>query len=134
MWAAQTYSSRAEDIQEQLGVAWLHVTQAQQSVEGTLAAQQLQLGGLLVAAIRADALMGRLTLLAAIESLPETTPIASTEPASWPEMPIGFLIASGIVLVAVFLGGLSMTARSREAKDVAAMQHNSAKWVYRLAA
>src|SRR5262245_9318213 len=134
VWASQTYRSRAEDIQERLGAALLHVAQAQHSFEDSMAAQQPQLGSLLVAAIRTDELMGRLTLLAAIESLPETTPVASTEPASWPEMPIGFLIASGIILVAVFFGGLSMTARSREAKAVAAIQHNSAKWVYRLAA
>jgi len=134
VWAAQTYKSRSEDIQEQLGAALMHLAQAQHSLEDSMAVQQPQLGSLLVAAIRTDELMGRLTLLAAIESLPETTPVASTEPASWPEMPIGFLIASGIILGAVFFGGLSMTARSREAKAVAAIQHNSTKWVYRLAA
>jgi len=134
VWAAQTYRSRAEDIQEQLGVALVHVAQAQQSLEDSTAARQPQLGSLLVAAIRTDELMGRLTLLAAIESLPETAPVASTDPASWPEMPIGFLIVSGTILVVVFFAGLSVAARSREAKAAAAIQHNPAKWVYRLAA
>lgn len=132
--AFQTYTSLAEGIQEGLGTAVLHVDQAQQSLEGGRAALQPQLASLLVATIRTDELMCRLTLLAAIESLPETTAVASTEPASWPEMPIGFLIAAGLMLAAVFFGGLSMTARSRENKAVSAMQRNSAKWVYRLAA
>jgi hypothetical protein len=132
--AFQTYTNRAEGIQEGLGTAVLHVAQAQHSLEGGRAALQPQLASLLVAAIRTDELIGRLTLLAAIESLPETTAVASTEPASWPEMPIGFLIAAGLMLAAVFFGGLSMTARSREDKAVSAMQRNSAKWAYRLAA
>src|SRR5262249_5196139 len=121
-------------IQEQLGVALVHVAQAQQSLEDSTAARQPQLGSLLVAAIRTDELMGRLTLLAAIESLPETAPVASTDPASWPEMPIGFLIVSGTILVVVFFAGLSVAARSREAKAATAIQHNPAKWVYRLGA
>ena len=132
--AFQTYTSRAEGIQERLGTALLHVAQAQHSLEDGTAAQQPQLASLLVAAIRTDELLSRVTLLAAIESLPETTSVATTEPASWPEMPIGFLIAAGLMLAAVFFGGLSMTARSREAKAVSAMQRNSAKWAYRLAA
>jgi hypothetical protein len=134
VWAFQTYSSQAEGIQERLGVALVHVAQAQQSLEGHMATQQPQLGSLLVAAIRTDEMMARLTLLEAIESLPEMTAAESTEPASWPEMPIGFLIAAGLVLAAVFFGGLSMSAGSREAKVAAAMQRNSSKWVYRMAA
>jgi hypothetical protein len=134
LWAFQTYSSRAEGIQERLGTALVHVAQAQQSLESDMATQQPQLGSLLVAAIRTDEMMGRLTLLEAIESLPEMTVAASTEPASWPEMPIGFLIAAGLMLAAVFFGGLSMSAGSREAKAAAAMQRNSSKWVYRMAA
>lgn len=134
MWAFQNYTSRAESIQERLGTALAHVAQAQQSLECDMATQQPQLGSLLVAAIRTDELMGRLTLLEAIESLPESTVVASTEPASWPEMPIGLLIVAGLMLAAVFFGGLSMSAGSREAKAAAAMQRNSSKWVYRMAA
>lgn len=38
------------------------------------------------------------------------------------------------MLVTVFFGGLSLTARSRETKALAEMEHQAAKWVYRLAA
>ena len=75
-----------------------------------------------------------MTLLAAIESLHEDTAVASTEPASWPEIPMGYLIVAGLMLVTVFFGGLSLTARSREIKALAEMEHQATKWVYRLAA
>ena len=132
--AIQDYSRKAGTIQEQLGTAILHLTQAQTGSEEVRAAQQEQLASLIVAAIRTEALADRLTLLAAIESLPEDTAVASAEPASWPEIPVGYLIVAGLMLVTVLFGGLSLTARSREAKALAEMEHQAAKWVYRIAA
>lgn len=132
--AFQSYTKRDGAIQEGLGRALLHVTQAQTMSEDGRAANQSQLASLVVAAIRTDALADRLTLLAAIESLPESTAVAFTEPASWPEMPMGYLIAAGLMLGAVFFGGLSLTAQSRETKALAVLRHNSARWVYRMAA
>jgi hypothetical protein len=76
----------------------------------------------------------RLTLQAAIESFPEDTTVAFTEPASWPEIPMGYMIAAGLMLAAVFFGGLSLTGRGRETKAIAAMQYNAARWTYRAAA
>jgi hypothetical protein len=38
------------------------------------------------------------------------------------------------MLVTVLFGGLSLTARSREAKALAEMEHQAANWVYRIAA
>ena len=132
--AIQNYTERDGAIQERLGTALVQVTQAQTGSEEVRAAQQEQLASLVVAAIRTEALADRLTLLAAIESLPEDTAVASTEPASWPEIPMGYLIVAGLMLVTVFFGGLSLTARSRETKALAEMEHQAAKWVYRLAA
>lgn len=132
--AIQNYTERAGVIQERLGTALVQLTQAQAGSEEVRAAQQEQLASLVVAAIRTEALADRLTLLAAIESLPEDTAVASTEPASWPEIPMGYLIVAGLMLVTVFFGGLSLTARSRETKALAEMEHQAAKWVYRMAA
>jgi hypothetical protein len=132
--AIQNYTKRAGVLQEQLGRAILHVAQAQTGSEEVRAANQEQLASLVVAAVRTEALADRLTLLAAIESLPEDTAIASTEPASWPELPMGYLIAASLMLATVFFGGLSLTARSRETKALAELRHHSAKWVYRIAA
>jgi hypothetical protein len=132
--AFQDYSRQAGAIQEQLGAALLHVTQAQAGSEEVLAAQQEQLASLMVAAIRTEALTDQLTLLAAIESFPEDITVASTEPASWPEIPMGYLIVAGLMLVTVFFGGLSLAARSRETKALAEMEHQASNWVYRMAA
>ena len=132
--AIQDSSRQAGAIQERLGTAILHLTQAQTGSEEVRATQQEQLASLIVAAIRTEALADRLTLLAAIESLPEDTAVASAEPASWPEIPVDYLIVAGLMLVTVLFGGLSLTARSREAKALAEMEHQAAKWVYRIAA
>ena len=132
--AIQHYTERAGAIQERLGTAILYMVQAQTGSEEVRGAQQEQLGSLVVAAVRTEALADRLTLLAAIDSLPEDTAVVSTEPASWPEMPMDYLIAASLMLAAVFFGGLSLTAQSREAKALAEMKHHSARWVYRMAA
>ncbi len=130
----QDRSRRAGAIQEQLGTAIVHLTQAQVGPEEVRATQQEQLASLLVATIRTEALADRLDLLAAIESFPDDVAVASTEPASWPEVPMGYLIFAGLMLVTVFFGGLSLAARSREIKALAEMEHQTAKWVYRMAA
>lgn len=132
--AIQNYRKRAGAIQEQLGTAILHVAQAQTGSEAVRAAHQEQLASLVVADVRTEALADRLTLLAAIESFPEDTTVGFTEPATWPEIPMGFLIVAGLMLAAVFWGGLSLAAESRETKALAEMKHHAARWVYRMAA
>lgn len=132
--ATQNYRWQASAIQERLGAALLHVTQAQTEAEEVRAAQQEQLASLVMAAVRTEALADRLTLLAAIESFSEGTAVAFTESASWPEMPMGYLIAASLMLAAVFFGGLSLTAQSRESKALTEMKPDADKWVYRIAA
>ena len=132
--AFQTYTERASAIQERLGTALLHVVQAQTGPEEVQAATQEQLASLVVAAVRTEALADRLTQLAAIQSFPENTTVASTEPASWPEIPMGYLIVAGLMLVAIFFGGLSLITRSRESKALAEMRRDADRWVYRMAA
>lgn len=132
--AIQNYRTRAGAIQEQLGAAILHVAQAQTGSDNVRSGQQEQLASFVVAAVRTAALADRLNLLSAIESFSEDRAVAFTEPASWPEIPMGYLIVAGLMLAAVFLGGLSLTARSRETKALAEMRSNAARWVYRPAA
>ena len=132
--AFQNYTERAAAIQERLGTALLHVVRAQTEPEEVRAATQEQLASLVVAAVRTEALKDRLTLLAAIESFPEDTPAAYTEPAAWPNIPMGYLIVADLILAAVFFGGLLLTARSREIKALAEMRHDQDRWVYRMAA
>jgi len=130
----QNYTERGGTIQEQLGTALLHVVSAQIEPEEVRAATQEQLASLVVAAVRTEALVDRLPQSAAIESFPEDTAVAFTEPASWPDIPMGYLIVAGLMLATVFFGGLSLTARSRETKSLAEMRHHADRWVYYIAA
>jgi hypothetical protein len=132
--AIQNYRNRAAAIQERVGTALVHMTQVQVETEAAGAAQQEQLASLVVAAVRTEALTDRLTLPAAIQSLPEDTTAAITEPASWPEITMGYMIAAGLLLAAILFGGLSLTARSRETKAFAEMRRQTDRWVYRMAA
>ena len=132
--AIQNYTERAGAIQEQLGSAILHVTQAQTGSEEVRGAQQEQLASLIVAAVRTDALTDQIARLAAAESKPAQTVVASQETASLPQIPMGFLVAAAVGLAAIFFGGLTMAATIRERKAWAEMNRNSARWVYRLAA
>jgi hypothetical protein len=132
--AVQTYTRQAGAIQERLGTALLHVTQAQRSSEEEQAAQQGQLGSLVMAAIRTEALADRLTLQVATKAYPEGQAVASTRPVSWPELPMGYLMAASFLLAAIFLGGLSLSARSRETKALHEMKYTEDRWVYRIAA
>jgi len=132
--AAQRYRRQADAIQERLGTALLQVAQAQTGLEAARATQQEQLASLVVAALRTEALADRLTLLAAVAALPADLTRGVTEPASWPEIPTGYLIVAGLILAAVFFGGLSLAAQSRERKALAEMKYDASRWVYRMAA
>ncbi len=132
--AIQHHTRQAGMIQERLGTALLHMVQAQRWSEGETAANQGQLGSLVMAAIRTEALLDQLNLVAAIESSAEPTTVASTEPVAWPEIPLGYLIAACFTLGVVYLAGLTWTAQRRETKTLAEMRRDAAKWRYRPAA
>jgi hypothetical protein len=132
--AIRNYRIRAAAIQERMGTALVQLTRAQIGSEAVRAAQQEQMASLVVAEVRTEALAERLTLLAAIQSFPEDSAAALTEPSSWPEIPVGYMLAAGLALAALFFGGLALNARSRESKALAEMQRQTARWVYRVAA
>jgi hypothetical protein len=132
--AIRSYRDRAGAIQEQLGRGIVHVTWAQTGSEAVRAEQQGQLASLVVAAVRTEALAERLTRLAAIEFYQEDTAVAFTAPASWPEIPMGYLVIASFMLAAVFFGGLSLSARSRETTVRDQLKYVADKWVYRIAA
>lgn len=131
--AAQHDWLRAGTLQERLGWALVQVVQAQMSAATGRAVQQEQLASLIVAAVRNEIATDPTTLPTV---LARTEPIAdtSTEQATWPEMPMGYLLIAGLMLSVVFLGGLSLAAQSREAKAYAQMKRDADRWVYRMAA
>ncbi len=132
--AIQNYRNWDESVQTQLGAAIMRLTHAQAVSEETLADSQYQLASLVVAAIRTDALSERLAQLAAIEAPPAEPAVAATQAAAWPEIPMSVVMAAALALMVVFFTGLSLSGIRRERKALEAMQRDSARWVYRLAA
>ena len=132
--AAQRYSERTASVQAQLGSAIVHVTHAQVMASDGQAANQQQMAGLLMAAIRTDALSDRLQLLAALESMPDQQMAASSRPASWPDIPLAFMMAAMVAMGTVFFAGVLLSAMAREAKMQAERNREMSRWAYRLAA
>jgi hypothetical protein len=131
--AAQHDWLQAGALQERLGWALVQVVQTQMTAAAGRAVQQEQLASLIVAAVRSERATDP-TTLPTVLARPEPIAGASTEQATWPEMPMGYLLIAGLMLSVVFLGGLSLAAQSREAKAYAQMKRDADRWVYRMAA
>jgi hypothetical protein len=128
---------QAGAIQERLGWALVRVVRTQMSSEEGQAAQQEQLASLIFAAVRNEVMTDRpmQPIIAAAPVVPlKTMDAAFTESASWPEIPMTYLIAAGLLLATVFLGSLSMAAQSREAKALAQLRREADRWAFRMAA
>jgi hypothetical protein len=131
--AAQDNWQQAIAFQEQLGTAVTHVVQAQMQSEQVRAMQQETLGSVVFAAVRTEPPAIHPVSASAVASLPTVTPVASTEPAAWPEIPLSYLIVAVCMLAMVFVMGLSLAARSREEKELARIRHDASRWAYRMA-
>lgn len=135
--AAQHDWIQAGAIQERLGSALVHVVRAQTSSAQGRSMQQERLASLIFAAARHEVFADH-TMQPTV-AIPLVVPaddiaVASTEPASWPEIPMSYLIAAGLLLAAVFLGGLSMAVQAREAKVLAQLRRDAERWTFRMAA
>jgi hypothetical protein len=129
----QGYTERAAAIQEQLGAAVVSVTRSQVVAEEARAENQQQLASLVSAAIRTNALSDRIQLLAALEFPQEAARVQSTQPASFPAIPMGVMIAALLAMGIIFFTVLIVSATERAAKVQAAMNRDTARWVFRLA-
>ena len=135
--AAQHDWFRTGALQERLGSAVVQVAHAQMNAENSRVVQQEQLGSLIFAALRNEVITDRPmqpTVAAALPVPSENIVRASTQPASWPEIPMGYLMVAGVLLATIFLVGLSMAARSREARALALLRRDADRWVFRMAA
>lgn len=124
-------------IQERLGSAVVQVAHAQINAGKTHAAQQEQLASLIVAAVRQGGIIDHpmQPTVTATPTVPvENIGIPSTDLASWPEIPMGYLIVASGLLATVFLAGLSMATQSREARALAQMKRDAERWTFRMAA
>jgi hypothetical protein len=131
--AAQRDRLQAGAIQERLGWALVQVVQVQRRLEQGHAMQQEQLASLIFASVR-HTTSTEATVQPAIPAFSQDTAVASTGPASWPEIPMSYLIAAGLLLATAFFGGLTMAVQSREAKALARLSRDADRWVYRMAA
>jgi len=134
--AAQHDWLQAGAIQERLGWAVVQVVRAQMNSEEGQAMQQEQLASLIFAAVRNEVMTDRpmqptVAVPSAVPS--ENIAVAFTESASWPEIPMTYLIAAGLLLATVFLGSLTMAAQSREAKALAQLERDADRWAFRMA-
>lgn len=133
--ASRDYAARYAMVQERLGTAILHMAQAKTGLEEAWGANQYQLASLIAAVDRTTATTDRFTQLAAAESALTAAPVVATARAvAWPEIPMGYMIAAAMALMAVFFGGLNLSAARREAKALAERNRDAARWVYRTAA
>lgn len=135
--AAQHDWLQAGAIQERLGSALVQVARAQMNSEQGRAGQQEQLAGLIFAAARHEVLADHtrqpaVAMPSVVSS--DDDAVVPAEPASWPEIPMSYLIAAGVLLATVFFGGLSMAVQSREAKALVQLRRDADRWTFRMAA
>jgi hypothetical protein len=131
--AAQQDWLQARAIQERLGTALVQVVQVQMSSEQGRAIQQEQLASLIFASVR-QTTSTEATVQPTIPVTSQDIAVASTKPASWPEIPISYLIAAGLMLATVFWGSLSLAARNRETRVLARLRQDADRWTFRMAA
>jgi hypothetical protein len=130
---SRDYMRRTAEVQEQLGSAIVHMTQAKMGLEGAWAANQYQLGSLMAAVDRTAPTDDGMALLAAGEGTGAQVSTSLRLPLI-PDVPAAYLIAAALVLCGVFFGGLMLSAAAREAKALAEARRNAGRWVYRMAA
>lgn len=122
----------AQQIQERIGQAVVKVAGTQHAYAEAQAANQEQLASLIVAAIRADALTDRLDRTASVEPIGTRSAVLTSEPKSWPEIPIGYMVAATIGLVAVFCAGLSLPPRRVDTKPTIEKLVETTQRLYRM--
>jgi len=130
--AEREYQMLVTGVQEQLGTAIVHRTQAKTALEEAWSANQAQLGSLMAAVDRGPvepsaiaAATGRVTGTA--------VPAARIAIVPWPDLFVGMLAVAIVALSVIFWLGLLWSAASREARASVEAQRNAGRWIYRMA-
>lgn len=132
--AARDYTVRAAGVQDQLGLAAVHMAQARIGLEEAWAANQYQLGTLLAAVDRTATMTGPADQIMVAGATPAGVTMAPERGMTWPGIPVGYLFAAMIGMALVFFSGLRLSAMSRESKVQAELRRDRERWVYRQAA
>lgn len=114
--ASRDYAVLAAGVQEQMGVAIVHVAQARTGLEETWVANQSQLGTLLAAVDRAAVTTGAADQVMVASMAPMGAVMAPEPGMAWPGIPFGYLFVAVIGMALVFFSGVRLPAMSREVK------------------
>ncbi len=128
--AIQGFTLRHEATQGQLGQAIVRLALAQLNTEESWSTNQYQLASLALTTSNPDVTGEQGSELIVATSAAARAGVA-TSPASWPGIPMGFLVVALFALAAVYLGGLVVTAAARDAKAIAEMKRHAERWAFR---
>lgn len=104
--ATQAHEQLKGQIQQRLGHAVVQNATVQEDYGTALASAQEQLATVALAAIHQERLTDRFARLAAADSRQVRQPLFSG-PRSWPEIPMGIMVALSVGLVGIFFIGVS---------------------------
>ncbi len=129
--ASQVQMEFAGRVQHRIGTAIVRVTQVQQASGEAIAGAQEQLASVVLAAIHSEEVADRFMRLAAAEGFRQGEPLPLSEPRSWPDVPVGFLLAASMTLVGLFFAGLFLPGTGRERERLGEESIGAAEAVYR---
>ena len=109
---AQTLAN--EQSQGRLGAAIVRMAQVQDTYGEALRAVEVQTAATMMAAIRTEALDGRLRELAEAEPAAGTESVPYVAARNFPEIPVSILVAGSAAAIGVFLVGLMWPSRKEE--------------------
>lgn len=115
--STQDLAKLNESIHERIGQAIVNLTKTTAMYQDGLAANQEQLGSLVVAAVRAE--QPRMNLSRPAGETSRELPVAVvSDRKEWPEIPFTYLIAGSGGLIVLFIAGLILAPRRREEEIV----------------
>lgn len=112
--ATQIHEHLQGQVQERLGHAIVQSVMVQEAYGTALAGAQEQLATVTLAAIHQERVADRFARLAAADSRQVRQPLFSG-PRSWPEIPMGIMVALSFGLIGIFLIGVSTPSPRHEA-------------------
>jgi len=131
MAASQVQARYVGQVQQRIGNAVVRVTQVQQASGEALAGAQEQLASAALASIRSEEIADRFARLAATDLTRRGKPLPLSEPQSWPDVPIGLLLAGSMVLVGLFFAGLFLQTTGRDMEVLGEEPAGVTETVYR---
>lgn len=138
--ASQDRTTLHARIQEKIGAAITHVARVQAGYKKATEAVRSQLTAATNAAIRTELradLFDRLAMAERFAQFAKAEPMAApqsaavVEPKSSANIPIGYLMAAAVGLIALFLGGLWLPSTKREEESAEQMRPEVVQRMYR---